>query len=314
MNASRPVFVLGTGRCGSTLVHEVLARHEGTGFLTNLDDLGIAPSSALQNRLWRQLPPGVSRKGGARFAPSEGYRVLRREVGPLVVDPVRDLGAPDLSPWLRHRLETFVADRSRRLAAPVFLHKFTGWPRAGLLHACFPEARFLEIVRDGRAVANSWLQMPWWQGHRGPEGWHFGPLPPQLEQVWIEHDRSFAVLAALGWRILMASYDRAREQVPADRWMRVRYEDVLENPYDSFAQMLDHLGLEWTSPYARALHRYEFSWSRAAAYRSDLSPADRSALEAVLALPLAELGYARGAVPGEVVGEVVGSQDARHWA
>jgi nucleoside-diphosphate-sugar epimerase len=31
-------FVLGTGRCGSTLIHELLARHEGVGFLSNLDD------------------------------------------------------------------------------------------------------------------------------------------------------------------------------------------------------------------------------------------------------------------------------------
>lgn len=310
MTASRPVFVLGTGRCGSTLVHEVLSRHDGTGFVTNLDDLGVAPSSARQNWLWRQLPPGVSRKGGARFAPSEGYRVLAREVGPVLVDPVRDLGAGDLSPWLRRRLENFVADRSRRLATPVFLHKFTGWPRAGLLRACFPDALFIEVVRDGRAVANSWLQMPWWQGHRGPEGWHFGPLTPELEQLWHEHDRSFAVLAALGWRLLMASYDDARAEVPPDRWMRVRYEDLVENPYDSFALMLDRMGLEWTVSYARSLDRYEFSASRAAAYRTDLSLADRSAFEAVLARPLAELGYPRDAVAGTPMG----ADDALHWA
>ena len=29
ITSPRPVFVLGTGRCGSTLVHEVLARHLG---------------------------------------------------------------------------------------------------------------------------------------------------------------------------------------------------------------------------------------------------------------------------------------------
>ena len=55
---TRPVFVLGTGRCGSTLVHEVLARHEGTGFMTNLDDLNLSRSSAWQNTVWRRLPPG----------------------------------------------------------------------------------------------------------------------------------------------------------------------------------------------------------------------------------------------------------------
>lgn len=309
VNASTPVFVLGTGRCGSSLVHEVLARHHEAGFVTNLDDLGVAPSSARQNWLWRQLPPGVSRKGAARFAPSAGLRVLGREVGPVLVDPVRDLDSGDLSPWLRHRLEAFVVDRSRRLASPVFLHRLTGWPRARLLHACFPEARFIEIVRDGRAVANSWLQSSSWQGHRGPAGWHLGPLSPELEQAWTEHDRSFTVLAALGWRLLMASYDEARAHVPPDRWMRVRYEDLVENPYDSFALMLDHMGLEWTSSFARALDRYEFSAAKAA-HRNDLSLAERSAVEAVLARPLAELGYPRDAVARAPVPR----QAARHWA
>ena len=31
-------FVIGTGRCGSTLVYEVLARHPGVGFVSNLED------------------------------------------------------------------------------------------------------------------------------------------------------------------------------------------------------------------------------------------------------------------------------------
>lgn len=314
MTGCRPVFVLGTGRCGSTLVHEVLARHEGTGFVTNLDDLGLAASSARQNWLWRQLPPEVTRKGGARFAPSEGYRALRREVGPMMVDPARDLVAGDLSPWLRQRLTEFVEERSRKLAAPVFLHKFTGWPRAGLLHECFPEALFIEVVRDGRAVANSWLQMPWWQGHRGPQGWHFGPLPADLDRLWAEHDRSFAVLAALGWRLLMASYDQARALVPPDRWTRVRYEDLVENPHDSFALMLDQMGLDWNRSYARSLDRYQFSSSRTAAYRRDLSPADQSALDEVLAVPLAGLGYDRDPVDSPSAKPTEVTQNARHWA
>ena len=33
-----PVFVLGSGRCGSTLVQEVLARHPAMAFVSNIDD------------------------------------------------------------------------------------------------------------------------------------------------------------------------------------------------------------------------------------------------------------------------------------
>ena len=73
----RIAFVIGTGRCGSTLVHEILARHPGNGFVTNLDDKGVRTSSRMQNQVWRQLPASVTTKGRFRFAPSEAYRVAR---------------------------------------------------------------------------------------------------------------------------------------------------------------------------------------------------------------------------------------------
>lgn len=285
------MFVLGTGRCGSTLVHEVLARHEGTGFMTNLDDLGVAPSQPWQNTAWRRLPAGVTKKGGARFAPTEGYRAIQREVGPVFVDPVRDLTAGDATPWLRDRLTGFVTKRADRLGTPVFLHKFTGWPRVGLLDACFPDALFIEVVRDGRAVANSWLQMPWWRGHRGPDQWHFGPLPDDLDAIWKAHDRSFPVLAALGWRLLMDSYDAARAQLPEDRWLRVRYEDVVADPRSRFEDLLTGAGLDWTSDFAAGFARYSFSGSRAEAFRTDLGSRDLAALDEVLQEPLLALGY-----------------------
>ena len=39
-------FVLGTGRCGSTLVHELVARHPDVGFLSNLEDRVPLPAAA----------------------------------------------------------------------------------------------------------------------------------------------------------------------------------------------------------------------------------------------------------------------------
>lgn len=289
---ARPVFVLGTGRCGSTLVHEVLARHPDTGFMTNLDDLGLGRSAPWQNALWRRLPARVTRKGGARFAPTEGYRALQREVGPTLVDPVRDLVAADATPWLRDRISVFFDDRAERLGAPVFLHKLTGWPRAGLLRACFPDAVFVEVVRDGRAVANSWLQMPWWRGHRGPEGWHFGPLPAELEETWLESGRSLPVLAGLGWRILMEAYDEARALVPDDQWVRIRYEDVVGDPAARIAEVLAAMGLDWSPGFAAGFERYAFSDRRAEAFRDDLTRVDLDGVEAVVGKQLASLGYA----------------------
>jgi len=279
----RTAFVIGTGRCGSTLVHEMLARHPENGFVTNLDDKGIRTSSRLQNQAWRRLPASVTTKGRFRFAPSEAYRVLAQEVSPTLVDPVRDLVAADATPWLRDRMRAFVARRTDRLRSDVFLHKFTGWPRTGFLEACFPGSAVIEIVRDPRAVASSWLQMPWWHGHRGPGEWHFGPLDPEQEDQWERHDRSFPVLAALAWRLLMDASDAARAEVPAERWLTVRYEDIVASPRDRLAELLGHLELDWTAEFEAGFNRYSIRAGRTDAFRRDLAPGDLAAMEDVLA-------------------------------
>lgn len=288
---ARPVFVLGTGRCGSTLVHEVLARHHQCGFVTNIDDLGLAVSTRRQNDFWRRLPASVTDKGGARFAPSEAYRVIEREVGPVLVDPVRDLHAADATPWLANRLHAFVAKRAARLDSDVFLHKFTGWPRAGLLAAVFPDARYIEVVRDGRAVTNSWLQMPWWRGYRGPQEWHFGPLPPELDELWQNSDQSFAVLAALAWRMLVSAHIQARRHIDPDRWLVIRYEDVVHDPRTQMQRMLDHMSLPLDAPFEKGLDRYTFSPSRLTDFQRDLGPATVEQVERVIGDQLHTLGY-----------------------
>ncbi|GAA3643524.1 hypothetical protein GCM10022224_002420 [Nonomuraea antimicrobica] len=285
-------FVIGTGRCGSTLVHEVMARHPALGFVSNLDDRSPRCPSSVRRRsgaIYRRVPPALTRKGRVRFAPSEGYLALSREVSPLLADPFRDLTADDLTPWLADRLRRFFLGRWEAAGTPQFSHKFTGWPRVGLLRAVFPEARFVHVVRDGRAVANSWLQMPWWRGHLGPSGWHFGPLPEPYAQEWERSGRSHVLLAGLAWKLLMDAYEAAAP--PQDRWLEVRYEDVVADPRKHVELILDFLGLPWTPAFERGFARHRFSSGRADSYRTDLTPAQQALLTHSLERHLRRHGY-----------------------
>lgn len=288
----RPLaMVLGSGRCGSTLVHEILARHEAVGFVSNLDDRFGVRTGRAHVEAYRRLPPSITRKGRVRFAPSEAYRALSREVSPMLADSVRDLTADDVTPWLARRLEAFFRDRWNAQRYLYFLHKFTGWPRVGLVDAVFPDTRYLVVVRDGRAVANSWLQMPWWRGHLGPSGWHFGLLPEHLATLWESTGRSFVALAGLGWRLLSDAFTTAAADVPADRWLTVRFEDVVADPAASFRQMLTFLGMPWTPAFARHLNEYDFRNDRLTAYRNDLTAKQLTDLDTVLAPTLQIHGY-----------------------
>jgi hypothetical protein len=295
MSSELPIaFVLGTGRCGSTLVHEVIARHSDVGFVSNVEDrIAIGPPALgrWNAELYRRVPARFTQKGRVRFAPSEGYRIIGRQVSPLLVAPVRDLVAGDVTPWLDARLRRFFEARARVQRRPLFLHKFTGWPRAGLLHRVFPEARFIHVVRDGRAVANSWLQMPWWKGFEGPERWNWGPLPPAEQEVWEDSDRSFAVLAGLQWKVLIDAFDAARAELPAERWLEVRYEDFVTAPRERMEEMLTFLGLPWNDAFEAGFTSHAFSAGRTDAFRRDLGIHDLAMLERAIADDLRPFGY-----------------------
>ena len=133
-------FVAGTGRCGSTLVHEVLARHPEVGFVSNLDDkfstLDLAGrwNNVLLRRAAPRDPrfgpfrdrPRLVERGRLRVAPSEGWQVLERQVSPILSRSHRDLLASDATPWLEARLRRFFERRMAAQARPVFLHHVTG--------------------------------------------------------------------------------------------------------------------------------------------------------------------------------------------
>lgn len=288
------VFVLGTGRCGSTVVEEILARHEAMAFVSNIEDrVGVLDGRNRLNRaIYRRVSPAMTKKGRLRFAPSEAYDSIAREVSPSLVQPAADLTAADLTPWLRRRLRSWVATRSASQDGDVFLHKFTGWPRIGLLAAAFPEARFLHIVRDGRAVANSWLQMDWWLGHHGPAGWHFGPLPARYQAEWDDAGRPQPLLAGLAWKLLLDAFDTCIPRLPSDRYLELRFEDVVQNPEDRFAAMLDFMGIDHNPDFAAAIERTGLTTGRLRAFETDLGPAHVEALTTSLRTHLLARGYA----------------------
>ena len=77
------------------------------------------------------------------------------------------------------------------------LVKNTGWPRVSSLAETFPDAKFIYMYRDGRAVASSMMKVDFWWDWSGPWSWRRGGLNPALQKDWERLDRSFVALAAI---------------------------------------------------------------------------------------------------------------------
>jgi hypothetical protein len=286
-------FIVGTGRCGSSLLHEILCRHEQVGFVSNVDDRfpRLVFNGRFNNALYSATRGGWTRKGRLRFAPSEAYRLISKEASPIYADSCRDLTGEDVTPWLRQRFEQFFLTRSQAQGRPFFLHKYTGWSRIGFFAEIFPAARFIHVVRDGRAVANSLLQMRWWQGYRGPEEWHWGALSEGYRREWEAAGCSFVVLAGIAWKILMESFESAARDLEPGRYMVARYEDFLERPRESLDSIAAFLELPRSTRLASALGDMRLDAARRRGFESELTGEQRTQLDRCLASALARYGY-----------------------
>ena len=284
------------------MTQEVLARHPGAGFISNVDANihAINMKGRWNNAIYRRTPQAFRQRDRRylrfaplqmRFGPSEAYQMLNRRVSLIISETRRDLTAEDVTPWLEARFRRFFEERMRAQKKPLFLCKFAGWPRARFIHEVFPEARFLHVVRDGRAVADSLVRRAWWRGYQGPGSWQFGPLSDEYQKEWEAAGSSYIVLAGLQWKILMDAFEASRAALPDERWMQVRYEDFVAAPRDHLEEILRFARLEWTDEFEAGFSRYEFMPERRDAYRDNLTPEQAAALDDVLASHLERLGY-----------------------
>ncbi len=285
---SDPIVIFGTGRCGSTLINDLLARHDHVAWLSRFNVL--FPETPWVNRWFLRAVdlPVIGPRLQDQIGPSEAYP-FHRLLHAGIPESLRDLQGHDVLESevgrIRRAWMANCGGRRHRL-----LVKFAGWPRVGLVRRVLPEARFLHIVRDGRAVASSLLRMAWWKGWRGPDAWRFGPLSESDRATWEASGRSFTVLAGLQWKICLEAAEAAKASLPAHRVLELRYEDLCAEPSRVIGEVCQFLQLPRTRRFERAWARVDIrppgdSWRR------QLDPRELAHLERAIAEPLRRFGY-----------------------
>jgi hypothetical protein len=302
MTITKPIIIVGTGRCGSTVLQRLLATHPQLMWLSAL--CSRHPDNLAWNR-WAVTAldnPVLRRLFGARLRPGENYSFWDRHTFCFSA-PCRDLVRTDVTARVKRQVHAALEQTLTRKRHRLLI-KITGWPRIGFLDEVFGDARFIHIVRDGRAVANSLLHVNFWRGWWGPQGWRAGLLSDEDQALWERYDRSFAVLAALEWRIQMRAIEAARRTLDPSRFMEVKYETFCERPLDTYRGILAFSELpeppdSLQQVEAASVKKVSNRW------RDDLTAGQQALLDDLLCEDLRRYGYVEGN-PAERIGETVG--------
>ncbi len=174
-----------------------------------------------------------------------------------------------------------------------FTAKLTGPARIGYLSEIFPDAEFVHVVRDSRAVVESLMRVPFWRQrdrHHTP-AWEGGLRQEDLD-CWHELGDSPVALAAVQWRAVV---ERAREEAAdtaPDRYVEVRYEDFVADPHRLLDEMYGFCGLSpERTPHEFVDERLGVRDMRAG-WRERLSAEDVAAIDAATGETMRALGYA----------------------
>ena len=249
----RPICIFGTGRSGTTLFLDLVSRHPSLTWFSNYTNrFPKFPELAALSRVLDI--PGVGTYLNPKWPltpkPKEAVPLVRYLTNGTFTQP-RPLTKQDATPETIKRYRHHVAAHIRFHGKDRFVQKHTGFPRIGYLSEVFPDAYFINVIRDGRAVVNSTMHIRWWDGTM--KSWWWGSMNPNYQQEYLASDKEPAVLAAIIWKTIMDHNEEARAEVPTHRYFTVRYDRLVADPRETMAQVLKFSDLSPSSTFQKRI-------------------------------------------------------------
>jgi omega-hydroxy-beta-dihydromenaquinone-9 sulfotransferase len=264
-----PIFIIGCHRSGTSIFYRKLALHPDLAFVTRTTRR--APNRLLMMRLFMMI------------------RSKEKNIMPIGGEAWNKFGSrddqvmtvADVTSETREYFERLVKNHLVLFKRKRFLNKSpSNSVKIGFLNALFPDAYFIHMVRDGRAVARSISK------GRKTHGRFSGAKYPGWQGLL---DRPVVESCGLQWKQTIEYIKDSLKKIPAERVLQVRYEDFVSRPIDTMRRVGETCHLEWTDflleQVAEGLRSRNYKWSES------FSPSEIELLQNLQGDLLAEMGY-----------------------
>jgi len=170
--------------------------------------------------------------------------------------------------------------------------KLTGPGRIRFLSSIFPKARFIHVIRDGRAVVASLSRVKFWRdgGGQNKLWWTHGISAAEASHL-SKYSNDSLLLAASQWMSVLNNTRLEASQLSADRYMEIKYEDFFRNPTRSLESVCSFSGLQPTETMRLAVHSLNKEGNMNYKARERLKEKAYTRLTEFLSKDLVSLGY-----------------------
>ena len=242
-----PIFVIGSGRSGTTLLYEILASHESLAFVCNLTNrLPVFPqaSALCGSNIFQKhyaFKPASEAKAGFKYCGINEFPV------PIDIEHIRRNPDEYKLQQAKDKTRQYFTKHCRAFGRDRIVSKNTANSmKIELLNEIFPDAYFLHIYRNPYSVISSLLNVPFW-----PELdlWWSDKSPSQLEEQGVNKYET----AGTHWSNQIDIIWESKKNIDSQRFLEVAYEDLVGDLHNQMSQILNFCDLEYTDAFKKSL-------------------------------------------------------------
>lgn len=300
----RPIFVIGMDRSGTSILSEVISLHSDLGWLSNYNHrFQKLPQLSFLNRI-TQIPHfGWYFRGKKRqdkmlssrlrkylpYCDEGDYTLWTQLCGHDFTWAFLGGGTPSAPTCqkVREYIHTILKCQGKTR----LIVKLTGPPRIKFLSTIFPDAVFVHVMRDPRAVVASLMRVSYWKEKGGWERPFWTGLSQKDIRAWEASGKSACVLAAVQWvRVLEQTWQECEPLLP-EQFIEIKYEDFVASPFDTITALLTKCGLGYSRTVKSYIDRIGNVRNMNTKYRQTLTSAELGVVQQAVKKTAERAGY-----------------------